>query len=239
MPKIRASTMRNRLPVVALACFHSISSTAGFVPAGTLATTRLATIVPKTRSSACRSSRGSSVTARRYTTILKDAPSAPQDPTSESKPSPFVAIINLFGINEIFRLLFIKYAIAFPASLSGCGALFATFLFAPIGGELYNQFSPGAAVLAKWLPVFFVPSLVSLPLANSVGSAVEVSTSALSLTAVLKTDYLIAWAHAASQDWNYCCRWVFLHPFDDCRFCTRREKNAAKDVGDTRNCACG
>lgn len=32
---------------------------------------------------------------------------------------------------------------------------------------------PGAAVLAKWLPVFFVPSLVTLPLAPSMGNASE------------------------------------------------------------------
>ena len=110
---------------------------------------------------------------RRYKTSLGET-SSDAEPIPESKPSPFVAIINLFGINEIFRLFFVKYAITFPASLSGCGALFATFLFAPIGGELYIQFSPGATELAKWLPVFFVPSLIALPLANSLGSATEV-----------------------------------------------------------------
>ncbi|KAL3908012.1 MAG: hypothetical protein SGARI_003260, partial [Bacillariaceae sp.] len=34
---------------------------------------------------------------------------------------------------------------------------------------------PGAALLAKWLPVFFVPSLVTLPLVGSVGSGVEIA----------------------------------------------------------------
>lgn len=176
--------MRNGL--VALACLVNVSSTAGFVPANIARSSRLTTIVPTSRRSIRRSSRGAHLMVRRYTTILKDAPSAVEEPASVSKPSPYVAIINLFGINEIFRLLFVKYAIAFPASLSGCGALFATFLFAPIGGELYNQFSPGATALAKWLPVFFVPSLVSLPLANSVGSAAEVSISVLNQTHSMK-----------------------------------------------------
>jgi putative effector of murein hydrolase LrgA (UPF0299 family) len=92
----------------------------------------------------------------------------------ERKPNAIVAIVNLFAINEAFRALCIKYAITFPASLSGCGALFATFLFAPFGSTLYGQFAPGAAVLAKWLPVFFVPSLITLPLADPIGSSTEV-----------------------------------------------------------------
>jgi hypothetical protein len=40
---------------------------------------------------------------------------------------------------------------------------------------VYRVLSPGAAVLAKWLPVFFVPSLITLPLAQSLGSSLEVS----------------------------------------------------------------
>mmetsp|Transcript_25515 Transcript_25515/g.31430 ORF Transcript_25515/g.31430 Transcript_25515/m.31430 type:complete len:404 (+) Transcript_25515:505-1716(+) len=42
------------------------------------------------------------------------------------------------------------------------------------GDAFYNILSPGATVLAKWLPVFFVPSLVTLPLASSLGSTTEV-----------------------------------------------------------------
>jgi len=93
---------------------------------------------------------------------------------SSTGPSPIVAIFNLFAINEVVKLLFAKYAITFPASLAGCGALLATFLFVPSGELIYNQFAPGAQILAKWLPVFFVPSLVTLPLSNSIGSPVEI-----------------------------------------------------------------
>jgi putative effector of murein hydrolase LrgA (UPF0299 family) len=103
-------------------------------------------------------------------------PSESPSPTS-SKPNSWIAIVNFFGIHEVFKQLFLRYSIAFPASLSGCGALLTTFLLAPIGSDLYTQFAPGASVLAKWLPVFFVPSLISLPLANSVGSATEVSNT--------------------------------------------------------------
>lgn len=43
------------------------------------------------------------------------------------------------------------------------------------GDSVYSILSPGAAVLAKWLPVFFVPSLVTLPLAQSMGSGWELA----------------------------------------------------------------
>lgn len=42
-----------------------------------------------------------------------------------------------------------------------------------LGDGLYDLLSPGSLVLAKWLPVFFVPSLVTLPLAPSLGSTAE------------------------------------------------------------------
>jgi hypothetical protein len=71
--------------------------------------------------------------------------------------------------------------VAFPSSLAGCGALFTTLIALSstkqsLGDGLYSLLAPGAAVLAKWLPVFFVPSLVTLPLAQSLGSSVEVRT---------------------------------------------------------------
>jgi len=62
--------------------------------------------------------------------------------------------------------------------LAGCGALFATLLSLRLineeaGDAVYGTLKPGAAVLARWLPVFFVPSLVTLPLGRGLGSAAE------------------------------------------------------------------
>lgn len=82
----------------------------------------------------------------------------------------------LVVLDIAFRRLLESLAISFPSALAGCGVLFATFLFAPGGAKLYDILSPGAALLAKWLPLFFVPSLITLPLADSVGSASEVRT---------------------------------------------------------------
>jgi len=89
-----------------------------------------------------------------------------------SLPKTIASASSLLVMDVIFRRLLKKLAISFPSSLAGCGVLFATLLLSP-GDGLYKLLSPGAALLAKWLPVFFVPSLVTLPLADSLGSAGE------------------------------------------------------------------
>lgn len=67
----------------------------------------------------------------------------------------------------------------FPSQLGGCiGLLFfmlsAEAVVPGLGDSIFASLSPGAALLAKWLPVFFVPGLAMLPLAPSVGSSFEV-----------------------------------------------------------------
>ncbi len=69
--------------------------------------------------------------------------------------------------------------IKFPAMLGGCIALLffmflAEFVSPGLGDSIFSSLSPGSALLAKWLPVFFVPGLAMLPLAPSVGSGLEV-----------------------------------------------------------------
>jgi hypothetical protein len=78
-----------------------------------------------------------------------------------------------------FRRVFRTLQIQFPSSLGGCCILFGTLLATTRRGDgtnrLYQILSPGAGLLAKWLPVFFVPSLVTLPLVGNVGTPIEVS----------------------------------------------------------------
>jgi putative effector of murein hydrolase len=78
-------------------------------------------------------------------------------------------------IDVTFRRFFQANGISFPSSLGACGALFALLLSLPqsFSDRLFTMLQPGALILAKWLPVFFVPSLVTLPLADSVGNALE------------------------------------------------------------------
>lgn len=69
--------------------------------------------------------------------------------------------------------------INFPSQLGGCIALLVFMIVGEVivpglGESVFLSLSPGAALLAKWLPVFFVPGLAMLPLAPSVGSGAEV-----------------------------------------------------------------
>jgi putative effector of murein hydrolase len=59
--------------------------------------------------------------------------------------------------------------------LAGCAFLFGTLLALPskTAESTFKQLQPGAGLLAKWLPVFFVTSLITLPLAQSMGNSSE------------------------------------------------------------------
>ena len=63
--------------------------------------------------------------------------------------------------------------------MAGCGTLFTFMILLNTinekwGDGVYDMLNPGATLLAKWLPVFFVPSLITLPLASGLGNALEV-----------------------------------------------------------------
>lgn len=99
--------------------------------------------------------------------------------SSSSEQKTIIATFLLIFLDVQFRSIFTKYSIPFPSSLAGCGSLFATMIALNAvkeewGEAVYNTLSPGAALLAKWLPVFFVPSLITLPLAGSLGSSLEI-----------------------------------------------------------------
>ncbi|CAJ1950459.1 unnamed protein product [Cylindrotheca closterium] len=92
-----------------------------------------------------------------------------------SPPTPTImSAFLLLALDVGFRRLFQKLAISFPSSLGGCCALFISLLTLPGGEKMFKILSPGAALLAKWLPVFFVPSLVTLPLVGNVGPMSEI-----------------------------------------------------------------
>ena len=87
--------------------------------------------------------------------------------------------IILTGLERGINKLFVKYGIAFPAQLAGCIGLFFFMILSEIlkpgfGVSVYKFFVPGSDLLAKWFPVLFVPGLVMLPLAPSIGNGWEV-----------------------------------------------------------------
>lgn len=95
-----------------------------------------------------------------------------------------LSTLSFVAMDVGFRRAFRAANLSFPSSLGGCGVLFAALLgttaAAPkLGERAFAALQPGAAVLAKWLPVFFVPSLVTLPLAPSLGGAAELAKVAV------------------------------------------------------------
>ena len=95
-------------------------------------------------------------------------------------PNQVVSALGLFAINYAVTKAFQALDIEFPAMLGGCIILFVFLLLADgvsngaLGNGIFEFLSPGAALLAKWLPVFFVPGLAMLPRAPSLGSGLDV-----------------------------------------------------------------
>lgn len=82
-------------------------------------------------------------------------------------------------IEQVVKKGFGKFKVNFPSQLGGCMILLSFMLLAegvmPGWGEsIYEQLAPGAGLLAKWLPSFFVPGLAMLPLAPAIGNGAEV-----------------------------------------------------------------
>lgn len=82
-------------------------------------------------------------------------------------------------LDVFFRKVFKAKNISFPSQLGGCCILFGVLLLSESispgkGDMVFELLSPGAGLLAKWLPVFFVPGLAIMPLAPSMGSNLEV-----------------------------------------------------------------
>ena len=121
--------------------------------------------------------------ARSAATSLSSSTTSSSQLTSDQKS---ILSVGLWCVLDVtFRRLFQRLDIAskFPSSLGGCGVVLAVLLLASKASsstkesKLHRLLSPGAALLAKWLPVFFVPSLVTLPLVGgieSLGGSTEV-----------------------------------------------------------------
>ena len=96
----------------------------------------------------------------------------------ETRPNSVVSAAAFCILDVAFRRLFDELKLTFPPSLGGCGVLFGTLLLLralskDAAESVYKKLLPGAELLAKWLPVFFVPSLVTLPLAEGLSSSAE------------------------------------------------------------------
>jgi len=82
-------------------------------------------------------------------------------------------------LDALLKKVFQSANINFPSMLGGCMLLFVVAVGAetvhPGWGDAIESFlTPGSALLAKWLPAFFVPGLAMLPLAPSMGTGLDV-----------------------------------------------------------------
>jgi putative effector of murein hydrolase len=97
--------------------------------------------------------------------------------------------ILFISIDVLFRKLFKLYNISFPSSLGACGILFISLLIVPntiSKNMMVPLLQPGSTLLSKWLPVFFVPSLITLPLTDNVGNTMEI----LKIFSIIITGFL-------------------------------------------------
>ena len=103
--------------------------------------------------------------------------------SSISKTSSIISKENIMSILSAFtfividiviRNLFVWNHITFPSSLGACGIVFLILCMVNPFLNIMSFLQPGATLLAKWLPVFFVPSLITLPLTGSIGNSIEI-----------------------------------------------------------------
>jgi len=83
-------------------------------------------------------------------------------PSTASTITKLQSTISLILLDRIFKRILQYMNIAFPSSLAGCRFILSFFLLAKtgsggggVGPVLYQFLAPGAAILARWLPVFF------------------------------------------------------------------------------------
>ena len=100
--------------------------------------------------------------------------------TSSSAQTSVVGIAALIAYQKLVAEIFKAKNVKFPPMLGACMSLFAILLgteaVSPKAAQsIFDGLTPGANLLAKWLPMFFVPALTLLPLSPPIGSATEVA----------------------------------------------------------------
>jgi hypothetical protein len=97
-------------------------------------------------------------------------------------PKALAGAIIFAMIEKIVKMTLQKLNIAYPAQLGACIVLFIVLcmtdaLISPtIALSIFTFLTPGAALLAKWFPIFFIPGLVLLPLSPPIGGTADVRT---------------------------------------------------------------
>jgi len=102
-----------------------------------------------------------------------------QKAVGSSSSQTALGMLMLLTLDKHLRSLFLQQNIAFPSSLGGMMAVFALLCSASAiapeftDRQLFYRLSHAAALLKTWLPLFFVPPLVVLPLKASLLKGLE------------------------------------------------------------------
>lgn len=75
----------------------------------------------------------------------------------------------ILAMDKLLKKAFVAAAIKFPSALFGMFCIFSVLIILdsivpPAATALMNFFEPGLLFIQRWLPLFYVPSLVVLPL---------------------------------------------------------------------------
>jgi hypothetical protein len=114
-------------------------------------------------------------------------------------------VIVMAMIEASLKKVFAAANINFPSMLGGCIFLFAFAVIAQLihpgsGDAIHDFLEPGAALLSKWLPSFFVPGLAMLPLAPSIGDGIDVRTILTTRITLLSSSPTVSHTRAVSQN---------------------------------------
>lgn len=92
----------------------------------------------------------------------------------------WTTLASLYYTDKLIKNVFVTYGITFPSALAG---MFGVFVLLCLVGDntaskLMALYTPALNWIARWLPLFYVPALVTLPMAlNGIPGMVQHSTS--------------------------------------------------------------
>mmetsp|Transcript_23145 Transcript_23145/g.44079 ORF Transcript_23145/g.44079 Transcript_23145/m.44079 type:complete len:488 (-) Transcript_23145:31-1494(-) len=100
--------------------------------------------------------------------------------TASSTQAAVGGVLALIAYQKVVAEIFKATKVKFPAMLGACMSLFAILLGTEsvnpsLANSMFDKLTPGASLLAKWLPMFFVPALTLLPLSPPIGSGTEIA----------------------------------------------------------------
>ena len=95
-------------------------------------------------------------------------------------PTAMAGTVAFAVIEKLVKMGLGRAKIKFPGQLGACILLFASLCLLDLASPstaatVFDALSPGASLLAKWLPVFFVPGLALLPISKSIPGTGDVS----------------------------------------------------------------